>query len=125
MRHIHDFDNQRGDVWETNLVGYAARQFKIERLDLGLAEIQTGPRLALMPDLWVGSSIRPYVLANAVTLGNSSYLTTLGAGVSLGLPLPGGVLFEPFVEERQRRFETPTSTRSPRSRPAAFRRRAL
>jgi hypothetical protein len=105
VRHIHDFDNQRGDVWETNLVGYAARQFKIERLDLGLAEIQTGPRLALMPDLWVGASIRPYVLANAVTLGNSSYLTTVGAGVSLGLPLPGGVLFEPFVEERQRRFE--------------------
>src|SRR5215207_4833323 len=105
VRHIHDFDNQRGDVWETNLVGYAARQFKIERLDLGLAEIQTGPRLALLPDLWVGSSIRPYVLANAVTLGNSSYLTTVGAGVSLGLPLPGGVLLEPFVEERQRRFE--------------------
>jgi hypothetical protein len=106
VRHIHDFENQRGDVWETNLVGYAARQFKIERLDLALAEIQTGPRFALMPDLWVGSSIRPYVLANAVTLGNSSYLTTVGAGVSLGLPLPGGVLIEPFFEERARRFES-------------------
>ena len=66
-----------------------------------LAEIQTGPRLALMSDLWVGSSIRPYVLANAVTLGNSSYLTTLGTALSLGLPLPGGALLEPFVEERQ------------------------
>ena len=59
VRHIHDFDNERGDVWETNLVGYAARQFKIERLDLGLAEIQTGPRLALMPDLWVSSPLGP------------------------------------------------------------------
>jgi hypothetical protein len=104
IRHIHDFENQRGDVWETNLVSYAAKQFKIERLDLGLGEIQTGPRLALLPDLWLGSSIRPYALANAVALGGSSYLTSVGGGVSLGLPVAGALL-EPFVETRQRRFE--------------------
>jgi tetratricopeptide (TPR) repeat protein len=42
IRHVYDFENQRGDVWETSLVGYAARQFHVTRLDLGLAEIQTG-----------------------------------------------------------------------------------
>ena len=105
VRHIYDFENQRGDLWETNFVTYAAKQFKIERLDLALAEIQTGPRLALLPDIWLGSSIRPYVLANAVGLGGSSYLTSVGAGLSLGLPVLDSVLLEPFAETRQRRFE--------------------
>jgi hypothetical protein len=67
--------------------------------------VQTGPRLALLPDLWIGSSIRPYALANAVALGGNSYLTSVGAGVSLGLPV-AGALIEPFVETRQRRFES-------------------
>lgn len=105
VRHIYDFENQRGDAWETTLVGYNAHQFRIERLNLGLVEVQTGPRLALLPDVWIGSSIRPYVVGNAVALGNDPYLTSAGAGISLGLPLPGGAVAEPFVEARRRHFE--------------------
>jgi hypothetical protein len=39
-----------------------------------------------------------------VSLGNSPYLRTLGAGVSLSMPFPGGAVLEPFFEGRQRRF---------------------
>ena len=81
IRHIYDFENQRGDVWETSLAGYYAGQFRFTRLNLGLVELQTGPRFAVEPELLPGISVRPYVLTNGVTLGDNRYLTT-GGGVS-------------------------------------------
>src|SRR5690606_2651054 len=57
VRHIYDFENQRGDVWETTLTAYYARQFKIHRLNTGLIDLQTGPRLALAPDALPGAYI--------------------------------------------------------------------
>jgi hypothetical protein len=91
IRHIHDFENQRGDVWETNLVGYAARQFKVHRLDLGLAEIQTGPRLALLPNAWIGSSIRPYVVGNRATVDGRCSRARSDLGLRRTLAGPRGL----------------------------------
>jgi hypothetical protein len=105
VRHIYDFENQRGDVWETSLTGYYARQFRFTRLNLGLAEIQTGPRLALWPDALMGWSVRPYALLNGVALGENNYLVSRGGGVSVTVPVGGLFVMEPFVEGRERRFE--------------------
>lgn len=105
VRHVYDFENQRGDVWETNVAGYIARQFTFNLLNLGLVELQTGPRLALSPEFLPGASVRPYGLINGVTLGDQRYLSTLGGGVSVTLPFANWLSVEPFVEGRQRRFE--------------------
>jgi tetratricopeptide (TPR) repeat protein len=100
--HFYDFGNQRGDGWESDLISYYARQFKVTRLDLGLIELATGPRLTL--DAARGTSIHPYVLANYVTLGDHPYLGTLGAGVSLRFELPAGITLDPGVEYRDRTY---------------------
>jgi hypothetical protein len=102
MHHFYDFNNQRGDGWESDLTFYYARQFKVRRLDLGLLEVSTGPRLAL-PGL-SGVSIRPYVLANDVTLGDRQYLGTLGAGTSLRFQLPLAITLDTGAEFRNREF---------------------
>lgn len=104
VRHVYDFENQRGDVWETGLGGYYARQFKFERLNLGLIEINTGPRFALAPDAWPGLGIRPYALANVATLGDAPYLGTVGGGLSIAMPFSRGIVVEPFIEYRDRTF---------------------
>lgn len=103
LRHVQDLGTQRGDTWETTVSGYRSVQRTFSRLDLGLVEGQTGPRLALFPD-WIGSSIRPYVVGTAVSLSDHPYLGSKGAGVSLGLPIPRLGLIEPFVEWRSRHF---------------------
>ena len=100
-RYIYDFENQRGDTWESNLTTYYARQFKFGRLNLGLAEVDTGPRLAL--GSLNGWSIRPYGIANAVTLGDRSYLTTAGAGASVRYQAAWGQV-ETGVEYRNRAY---------------------
>ena len=113
VRHVYDFQNQRGDVWESNLNLYYSQQFEIQRLNLGFVEANTGPRLALMPDALPGSSVRGYLLAGGVALGGDGYLGTYGAGASVYLPFAGWFAAEPFAEFRQRDYqdtpEYPTS----------------
>ena len=102
MHHFYDFNNQRGDGWESDLSLYYARQFKVRRLDLGLIEFTTGPRLALGNA--TGVSIHPYVIGNYVTLGDRDYLATHGAGISLRFQLPFGIGLDSGGEYRDRVF---------------------
>lgn len=105
IRHVYDFGNQRGDVWESVLNLYYSQQFQIERLDLGFAEFTTGPRLALAPDALPGWSVRGYGILGGVALGGSGYLGTYGAGISLYAPFGGGLGVEPFFELRERNYD--------------------
>lgn len=111
LRHVYDFENQRGDVWETVASTYVSRQFKVTRLDVSLIELQSGPRLALFPDFLPGSYVRPYGLVNYVGLGNAPYLGTIGAGIGFGFNL-AGVQVEPFYEVRNRSFKNSSEYRT-------------
>ena len=110
--HVYDFENQRGDVWESNVTAYYARQFKISALNLGLIEVDTGPRLALGEANI--ASIRPYAVGNIVTLADRQYLAAGGAGLSLRYSTDIGLTLEPGVEIRGRNFSNspayPTAT---------------
>jgi hypothetical protein len=103
LRHIYDFENQRGDVWETSVSTYNTRQFEISRLNVNLLDIQTGPRLALAPDAFPGAYVRPYFIGGVIALGDAFYLGSFGAGVGLGATF-GILQVEPFAEVRRREF---------------------
>jgi hypothetical protein len=100
-RHVHDFETQRGDTWETNLTSYYARQFKFSRLNLGLAELDTGPRLGL--GTLTNVSVRPYGLVNGITLGDRTFQTAVGGGVTLRYQATWGTI-EPGFEIRERSY---------------------
>lgn len=102
MRHVYDFQNQRGDVWETNATAYYSGQFTLKQLNLGVLQVDTGPRLAIGSGL--GLSIRPYAIAAFVPLANRPYLSSPGAGVSLRWQSLSGLAVEPGVEVYSRRF---------------------
>jgi tetratricopeptide (TPR) repeat protein len=102
LHHFYDFNNQRGDGWESDLSLYYARQFTVRRLDLGLVELTTGPRVALGTS--TGISIHPYAIGNYITLGDRDYLATHGAGTSLRFPLPFGIALDTGAEFRERDF---------------------
>jgi len=105
IRHVYDFGNQRGDVWESNLNLYYSQQFQLDQLNLGFVEFNTGPRFALLPDELPGSSVRAYVIAGGIALGGAGYLGTYGAGVSLYAPFSLWFGLEPFLEVRQRDYQ--------------------
>jgi Tetratricopeptide repeat len=99
---FYDFNDQRGDGWESDLIAYYAQQFRVTRLDLGLVELHTGPRIGIGD--YGGLTVHPYAIGNVLTLGGANYLNTGGAGVSLNWPVNEYVTLTPGVEFRNRWF---------------------
>ena len=106
LSHDYDFDNQRGDVFETRFIGYGTRQFRFNDLDVGMVDINLGPRLMLLPDGYPGASVRPYVVAGKTWLDGASYLSSAGAGISLQLPVGDRLVLGPEFEWRRVSFST-------------------
>jgi tetratricopeptide (TPR) repeat protein len=99
---FYDFNDQRGDGWESDLTTYYSQQFRVTRLNLGLAELRTGPRLGIGD--YGGITVHPYGIGNVLTLANVNYLNTLGGGVSMNWPVNENLTITPGVEFRDRTF---------------------
>ena len=99
---FYDFNDQRGDGWESDVIAYYSQQFKVTRLNLGLVELRTGPRIGIGD--YGGPSIHPYVLGNVLTLGGANYLNTAGGGLSLNWPVNERLTITPGIEFRNRWF---------------------
>ena len=101
VRHIYDFENQRGDLWESRLAGIGTSQFSFGELSSVLVEASTGPRLALAPEALPGASIRPYVTASYATMAMGRLGSSIGAGVAARFPIGDVFQIEPGVEWRR------------------------
>jgi tetratricopeptide (TPR) repeat protein len=99
---FYDFDDQRGDGWESDLIAYYSQQFRVTQLDMALVELRTGPRIGLGD--YGGPTIHPYAIGNALSLGGANYLNTVGGGVSLNWPVNETIAITPGVEFRNRWF---------------------
>lgn len=100
VRHVYDFENQRGDVWESRFAGIATSQFAFGELSSILVEATTGPRLALAPEALPGASIRPYAVASYATLALGRLGSSIGGGVTVRFPFGSVFYVEPGVEWR-------------------------
>jgi len=103
----YDFQNQRGDTFETRVAGYGTHQFQLTQFDLGFVEASLGPRLALASDQLPGVTIKPYIAGNLSWIGGSQYLDSGGAGVSLRAPLSNAWSIEPGFEWRHLSVNNP------------------
>ncbi len=103
----YDFQNQRGDTFETRFSGYGTDQFTLTQFNLGFVEASLGPRLALAPDQLPGVTIKPYIVGNLSWIGGSQYLNSGGAGVSLRAPLSEVWSIEPSIEWRHLSVNNP------------------
>ncbi len=88
-------------IIEGTLSGYYAEQFEVDRLDLGFAELQAGPRL-----LWHDDrvSLKPYVLTQGILLGADPYLFAYGGGAVGSVMLTDRWRIEPEFEYKNRTF---------------------
>jgi hypothetical protein len=84
---------------EGSLSGYYADQVKVERLDLGFAELALGPRFSTDDGVL---SVKPYGLINGILLGNEPYQTAYGAGAGLRWAFADGWWVEPQFEYKNR-----------------------
>ena len=96
--------NQRGDVIEARVAGYATEQFRFTDLNVGLYDVSIGPRFAIAPEALPGWTVKPYVVGGQVFLAGSRYLASAGAGAVADIPVKTGALIEPGVEVRHLSF---------------------
>lgn len=97
VTYVHDFGNQRGDVFEASILGYDAQQFTLHAFDFGWLDVRAGPRFGVFQDVLNGASIKPYVLATGATLGDAPYLGAVGGGITMHLNL-ANVALDPYFE---------------------------
>ena len=103
----HDYDlNGRGDTLETRFVGYLTQQHRFDQLNVGLFDVSFGPRFLLAPDFLPGATIKPYVVGGNTWIDNQSYLSSVGAGIDMRIPLNERVSLGPVFEWRRNDFKT-------------------
>jgi tetratricopeptide (TPR) repeat protein len=100
VNYVHDFGTQSGDVFEANLLGYDAQQFKNTAVDAGLLDLRIGPRFGILQNVMNGASIKLYVVATGATLADAPYLGSYGGGITMHANL-ANVAFDPYVEFRR------------------------
>jgi len=89
---------------EASLTTYYADQFKVDRLDLGVAELVAGPRLPIASGDKRSLSVKPYGIANGVLLGADPYLGAYGGGITARARLAEPLTLEPYFEYRNRNY---------------------
>lgn len=93
--HVYDWQNGRGDIWETRLSGIGAPQPSYSGYSAGYTEISTGPRIMIAPKEYPGASIKPYVVGDYSTIAGGGFGQTAGAGIPRACPSR-----PPFVSNR-------------------------
>lgn len=93
-------------LWaEASVLGYYAKQDKLSQFDLGLAEIQAGPRFAVPAELLPGASIKFYAIGTIAVLAEHPYYSGPGLGASMRFAIDGLARFEPSYEYRDRQYK--------------------
>ncbi len=104
FQHIYNPQIISGDTLESTAVFYGTRQEELHDLNVALAEVTSGPRFVLGNSGPGDATLRPYLLANIVALGDVRYYHTFGGGIGLTQQFGERVLAEALFERREKRF---------------------
>ncbi len=114
LEYLYDFKTVHGEMFEATALLYGARQVTQSEVNLGIAELTAGPRMALIPNLVSHLTVRPYGIFTFVALDDARYYWAPGGGFELSKLFGKNTLAKLNFEARDRRFnntgESPTNT---------------
>lgn len=103
----YDLGTQDHDAFEIGANTFVNHYFMIQHFDLDFAEVTAGPRFRFPnPGVpWVQSAtLKPYLIANEVGLGENQYFATYGTGLEATAALPWDIEVKGTFEFRQKSF---------------------
>ena len=102
----YDLGTQSRDTFEVLGTGFANHYSSVTRLDLGLVEATTGPRFNFIEPLAPisSASLKPYVIANDISLGGNQYFHSLGTGAEATALVWDDMRLKSVFEFRQKNF---------------------
>ena len=114
LEYLYDFKTVHGEMFEATALLYGARQVTQSQVNLGIAELTAGPRMALIPNLVSHLTVRPYGIFTFVALDDARYYWAPGGGFEFSKLFGKNTLAKLIFEARDRRFnntgESPTNT---------------
>ena len=103
LNHVYDFQTADPLTLETNFTTYGAKQEHALLYDLSLLQLDTGPRFGL-PSLLPGSSIRPYVVTDYLSLGGTNFMNSYGGGFNFVAPVTDRLFIDNNFEVQNRQY---------------------
>jgi hypothetical protein len=102
----YDLGTQSRDALEVVGTGFANHYGHVTRLDLGLVEATVGPRFNVNEpvDGVKSASLKPYLIANDVTLGGDQYFHSLGVGGEATALVSPDIRVKSVFEFRQKNY---------------------
>jgi tetratricopeptide (TPR) repeat protein len=109
LLYSYDLEDQRRDSIDVTAVGYLNHYFNsnVSRLDLDLAEVTGGPRFNFPNGGLLGNvaaSVKPYVIADEVGLGEAQYFAAFGTGLEYDETVWNDMLLKSVFEFRHKNF---------------------
>ena len=102
----YDLGTQSRDTFDIGATAFVNHYTEVTRLDLGLVETTAGPRFNFADPLpgVSAASLKPYLIANDVSLGGNQYFHTLGVGAEATALAWHDVRLKSIFEFRQKNF---------------------
>jgi hypothetical protein len=104
----HEFALPGTTVVESHARFYLTRQLRVNNVNLGVLQVDSGPRFALGDDPG-GATVRPYALAGLVSLADKLYQWNGGGGVTLTAPIGEQVWIDTDLTERAQSYSNSAS----------------
>ena len=109
LLYSYDLETQNRDTFDVTSVGYVNHYYNtnVNRLDLDLLEVTAGPRFNFPNGLLLANtlaSVKPYVIADEVGLGEAQYFNAYGAGFEFDDTVWHDLLLKSVFEFRQKNF---------------------
>ena len=87
LRHTYDLGLQDRSVIETQVTGYANRQFQLSTANVSIAELTTGPRFQAFQGIFEDISLKPFGTFGYVWVNDQPYYGSFGSGLEAGVLL--------------------------------------
>ena len=81
LRHFYDLGTQDKAAIETQLTGYADRQFQFSAANVSLLDLTTGPRFQILQGSFEDVAVRPFLTGGYIWVNDRPYYGAYGAGV--------------------------------------------
>lgn len=103
LRHDYDLGQPDGDVWRTNVLGYAVQYLEEDQGNINDLLVRTGPTISL-GGMAFGPEIRPFAEAEFVRVDDQHLFRGLGGGIEASMPINSQWTAVGSVRAQERQF---------------------
>ncbi len=85
LRHTYDLGTQDRTVIETQLTGYANRQFQVSAANVSIVDLTSGPRFQVFQGIFEDVTLKPFGTFGYIWVNDTPFYGAVGSGLEAGV----------------------------------------